>query len=1134
MTQGPSPQRPTEARGVEGEAQAMGWTPLLEHLPIGLVLVDGAGQAVAANAAAGRILDTAPPSLLSRDQPAFLAQLIGPGGGPLSAQELGDLGNRGPEGTARLGWTRAKGGILWLDVAAEALPHGYLLLRLQEAELARSQDLFSKVFRACPDAITIASMEDGTYVEVNQVMLDLMELPREAVLGRSSLDLNAWVEPEDRQRFLDELTRHGFIRNFETRFRVGSGQCRPFLVSSEIIQAEGRAYSLNFLTDMTERRAMEATLREVLEHAQGASYKRNLVTNVYEYLSPIFTELTGHPVEAFKSMSLAGILELIHPEDGPRIQAAVGAAMQDSESGQHRAVYRFRHRDGHYLWFGDEFRVLHGDDGAPLALVGCVSDITVSKAVEEELRQSQANLEALVESTSDLIWSVDRNYDLTSFNTPLAKHFAASYGTLTRKGLGPVALLPERRAGIWPALYERVFATGPLVQELPLEDGRLLELNLNPIRHGDAVVGASVFGKDITERRRVEQALKDTVTQLQALLRAIPDQIFLNSREGEYLDFHAHDPELLPIQPGSLLHRRVTEVLPEPLGARFLAAFDRALAVNELQVLEYDLVLGGATRRFEARMVACGEDRVVTIARDITQQRHVADSLRAAEMKYRVMAENVGDVLWILNLRTGQFEYISPSVERLRGFTPEEVLAQPLGEALTPESARYVAAQIPIRLAAYRQDDPATAIFTDEVDQPCKDGSIVPTETTTRYLAGADGVPDRVLGVSRNITERKLAEQARHRLQAEVDHLHKLESLGQLAGGMAHDMNNVLGAILSLASAHLVLEPVTSPAYPAFETIRDAALRGGDMVKRLLTFARQNPVEMRELDLNALLLEEARLLERTTLAKVNLAMDLGPGLRSIRGDGNALMNVFMNICVNAVDAMSEGGTITFRTRDVGEDQVEVVIQDTGSGMTADVLAKAMDPFFTTKEVGKGTGLGLSMAFTIVKAHGGQLQLESHPGEGTRVRLRFPATVTKDPGPMTPLEAALLPAQAALNVLLVDDDDLIQKSTRMLVEALGHAVTSAACGEEALAVLEQGFQADVVILDLNMPGLGGKGTLPRLRELCPKVPVLLSTGRVDQEALDLIAAHADVTLMSKPFTFEELQGHLQAIGRRKAT
>ena len=199
-------------------------------------------------------------------------------------------------------------------------------------------------------------------------------------------------------------------------------------------------------------------------------------------------------------------------------------------------------------------------------------------------------------------------------------------------------------------------------------------------------------------------------------------------------------------------------------------------------------------------------------------------------------------------------------------------------------------------------------------------------------------------------------------------------------------------------------------------------------------------------------------------------------------------------------------------------------------MPKEVLEKAMEPFFTTKGVGKGTGLGLSLVFSTVKAHRGQMAIESEPGQGTRVMLRFPAC-EKEAQVATPVvaEATLIP-QVTLKVLLVDDDELIQSSVRMVLDVLGHtAVTTAQSGEEALALLETGVEPDLVILDMNMPGLGGIGTLPRLRRLRPAVPILLSTGRTDQTALTLASAHPGVTLLPKPFGLRELQKHLEGIG-----
>jgi CheY-like chemotaxis protein len=232
----------------------------------------------------------------------------------------------------------------------------------------------------------------------------------------------------------------------------------------------------------------------------------------------------------------------------------------------------------------------------------------------------------------------------------------------------------------------------------------------------------------------------------------------------------------------------------------------------------------------------------------------------------------------------------------------------------------------------------------------------------------------------------------------------------------------------------------------------------------------------------------------------------------------------MNLCVNAVDAMAGAGTLTLRSRNLDRDRVEVVVEDSGCGMPRAVLERALDPYFTTKPEGQGTGLGLPLVYSTVKAHRGELEIDSEPGRGTRVRVRFPACAAGLPESAAPAAGASAPPRS-LEVLLVDDDELVRKSTGMLLGVLGHRTRIAADGEEALAMLDQGYRPDIVILDMNMPGLGGQGTLPRLRALCPDLPVLLATGRRDQDAEDLVAAHPGVVLLPKPFSMDDLNRQL---------
>jgi len=394
------------------------------------------------------------------------------------------------------------------------------------------------------------------------------------------------------------------------------------------------------------------------------------------------------------------------------------------------------------------------------------------------------------------------------------------------------------------------------------------------------------------------------------------------------------------------------------------------------------------------------------------------------------------------------------------------------------------------------------------------------------------------LRLRREIASREKAEEGMREehnkqvaLQAQLLQAQKMESLGSLAGGVAHDMNNVLGAILGMASTQIEATPENTPAHRALGTIIKAAERGGRVVRGLLSFARRSPAQEQEVNINDILREEVHLLERTTLAKVALELDLAPDLRAMRGDGSALNYALMNLCVNAVDAMPDQGKLILRTRNLDGDRIEVQVEDNGAGMPPEVLERALDPFFTTKADGKGTGLGLSLVYSTVKAHQGTLDIQSEPGKGTCVRLTFPALAGVPTDDGLQVQSGPLRSAVGLKVLLVDDDELIRSSMESVLEALGHTGILASSGEEALALLERGTTPDLVVLDMNMPGIGGAGTLPRIRARWPRLPVLLATGRADQAAQDLVDAHAVASLLSKPFSIREFQESLEGLARR---
>jgi PAS domain S-box-containing protein len=641
------------------------------------------------------------------------------------------------------------------------------------------------------------------------------------------------------------------------------------------------------------------------------------------------------------------------------------------------------------------------------------------------------------------------------------------------------------------------------------------------------------FITDITERKNAEAALREEHQYNLQVIQSAQEGVIVYGADLRYRVWNPFMEQISGMPASEVLGRHPMDLFPFLHAAGVMERLQKALAGEAPDPVDFPYLVpqtgksGWATDTVAPFRNAEGEIiGVIGAVLDISERKQAELALRESEARFRLAMEATSDGLWDWNVLTGEV-YYSPAYTRMLGYEPHEFRERvEAWEAMIfPEDREKVLGANQACIEGARPS------FEVEYRVRTRDGGL-------KWILGRGKAVERdergralrLIGTHQDITDRKRTEAQQRRLEAQLQQVQKMESLGSLAGGVAHDMNNVLGAILGLASANLEIHPEESPTYRDFETIAKAAIRGGKMVKSLLNFARQSPAEERELDMNAILQEETHLLARTTLAKVRLQLELAPDLRPIRGDASALTHSFMNLCVNGVEAMQDNGQLTLRTLNVDQDWIEVQVEDTGTGMPREILARALDPYFTTKGQGKGTGLGLSMVYSTVKAHHGQLEIQSEPGRGTLVRIRFPAC-----------EAALLPVEppeqprpnpksGAMNVLLVDDDELIQSSMLAILGALGHIATAAASGEEALAKLAAGLEPEVVVLDMNMPGLGGAGTLPRLRALRPTLPVLLATGRADQTALDLVAAHPRVTLLSKPFSMKELQQQLEAIRR----
>ncbi len=522
------------------------------------------------------------------------------------------------------------------------------------------------------------------------------------------------------------------------------------------------------------------------------------------------------------------------------------------------------------------------------------------------------------------------------------------------------------------------------------------------------------------------------------------------------------------------------------------------------------LLLSLHLRRFVAKLAA----------REAEVRRQQEERQRTLLLLHGV-SEASTDAIYVKDAE-GRYLLFNQAAGRMVGREPQEVLGRDDRAVFPPGEADTL-------IAADRRIMEGSEVATLEERLTTPAGPRV-FLATKGPLRGPDGTLVGLFGIARDITERIRAEEAHRRLESEIQHAQRLESLGRLASGVAHDMNNVLAAIQASAELLQSHQPESGPLARSLGLILMATGRGRDLVRGLTAFARKGLSEAPEdLDLNELVREEAALLERTLLMRVEVRVDLAPALPLVRGARSSLGNALMNLCVNAVDAMPEGGTLALRTA-VIEGWVVVHIEDTGEGMPPEVLIRATEPFFTTKPVGKGTGLGLATVRGVVEAHGGHLDLDSEVGRGTRITLRLPS-LGAGPGPDSGAgeSGGLAAKHPSRHILLVDDDDLVRTALATLLVEGGHRVEVATDGAAAERQVADGQVPELVVLDLNMQGLDGPQTFERLRRLAPDLPVLIVSGFLEALPAGFAQDHARVRTLAKPFSLAQFQDCLRELG-----
>ncbi|GLH70601.1 histidine kinase [Geothrix rubra] len=630
---------------------------------------------------------------------------------------------------------------------------------------------------------------------------------------------------------------------------------------------------------------------------------------------------------------------------------------------------------------------------------------------------------------------------------------------------------------------------------------------------------------DITPLKATERALQASELRYRRLFEGM-SEAFAHCRlileEGR-----APDWEYLAVNPtygritglGDVTGRRMSEVLPSlPTDAPDVVASLRRVAESGLPT-KFETFVPPLGRWLSVSAYCPVTGEFVVMLEDISDRKLAEQALQASEARFLAVFKASPVGIMLSNLADGGIIDANPAFLGLIGRSLEEVLGRStleLGLWVRPEQR-----QDTLRLIRETGRVPAMDV---ELQSGSVDTASVIWSTELVQLGGESILVNLV----QDQTARRRAEEEHRRLEAEVAHAQKLESLGALAGGISHDMNNVLAAIMALGSMLRETHQEVPGIAKAMDTLLHAAGRGRDLVKGLTNFARKDILEPQPMDLNEVVRKDAALLHRTTLQKVAVELALAEGLPNVMGDPSAISNALMNLCVNALDAMPGGGRLTLATRRGPGGTVELLVEDTGEGMPPEVAQRAMEPFFTTKPIGKGTGLGLALVYGVMKSHGGRVEIRSAPGEGTGITLSFPE-LSEGPPPAIEEEPSRARTGRRFRILLVDDDDLIRNTVPEMLESLGHEVAAVMGGLPALQLLQSGYEPDLVILDLSMPGMDGEETLERLRLLKPDLPVLLATGYRDERSGRIFDQFERVDLIMKPFSLMDLRVKLGQMG-----